>query len=266
MAETVRGSRRANSNTTLTNAISFLVEQTIKERVNTSEVVSVVSSDKQGNTSKGGKLKATPLVQNIDGFNKVVKNAPISAMPFYRPQAGKCAIIMEPQPGDKALAIFTKHDSSNLEAGKSDPVQPGSFRTFDQADGFLVNGILGEEPEVWLMLDPPTGNIELSTKSANIEISCRESGEMVIKSPSGTVTIEAPNITIKGNVMLQGSLTVTGDTEFQGGQLTVNGNELVKGSLTANNGVTDVDVRLKTHLHTGVEPGGGTTAVPVPGS
>lgn len=268
--ETVKGAKRANSTTTFANAVSFLIDQKINERVNTAEIMTVGKSDPQPNTSTGGKLTATPMVQRVDGFGKTVKNAPISNMPFYRPQAGKAAIIMEPQPGDKALAVFSKLDSSNLAVGQNDQVQPGSHRKFDQADGFLINGILGVEPEIWLMLDPASGNIELSTKAASVEISCRDSGDMVIKTGSGAVTIECttaatitcPKIELEGDVHITGSLTVDGATTGSGGGPAVFSN----GILNQANGITDQDVTVKTHLHSGIQPGGANTAVPVPGT
>lgn len=277
MSETVKGSKRANSGNTLTNAISFLVEQEIKRRINTAEIMSVNSSDAQGNTSTGGRLKSTPMVKQIDGFGNAIDVTKMPGMPFYRPQAGKAAIIMEPQAGDKAIAIFTKRDSSGLEVGKNDPVQPGTHRNFDPADGFLINGFLGVEPEIWLMLDPVSGNIELSTKSANVEISCRDSGDLDIKTGAGKFTITgteestitAPNLILDGNVRITGSLIVEGASSGGGGGPAIFSNGIINkqnGILNEGGGITDVDVTVKTHLHSGVQSGGGNTADPVAGT
>ena len=164
----VKGSRRLNSANTPTNALIFLTEQTVRRMVNTAEVVSIDKADAQGRTSSGGRATARPLITQTDGFNQALPVTPIPNLPFYRPQAGKAAILMEPQPGDKALAVFTKRDSSALAVGKNEASPPASHRIFDQGDGFLINGILGQEPEIWLMLDPATGEISLSTKAANL--------------------------------------------------------------------------------------------------
>ncbi len=61
-------------------------------------------------------------------------------MSFFRPQAGKAAIVMDPQPADNAILITMKRDSSGVDSGKNDPVQPDSFRTFDQADAVYERG------------------------------------------------------------------------------------------------------------------------------
>ena len=277
MSETVKGARRANSRNTLSNAISFLVEREIKRQLNTAEVVRVDESEPQGNTSKGAKLKATPLVKQVDGFEKTIDSTQSPKAWFYRPQAGKAAIIMEPQPGDKAIALFTKRDSSGLEVGKNDPVQPGSHRNFDQADAFLINGFLGVEPKIWLMLDPASGNIELSTESANVEISCRDSGDLDIKTGSGKFTItgteestiKMPDLILDGNVRITGNLSVDGESTGAAGGPAIFRNGIINrqnGIKNQAGGITDEDVTVKTHLHKGVVPGTGNTADPVAGT
>jgi hypothetical protein len=189
--QTVKGVGKLNTPNTPTNAMSFMVEQMIRQIVNTAEIVSIITADPQGKESAGGRAAARPLISQTDGWGRALPTTPLPALPFYRPQAGKAAIIMEPQPGDKALAIFTKRDSSGLAVGKNEASPPGSHRIFDQADGFLINGILGVEPEIWLRLDPASGEISLSTKAAKVDISCRESGDIEIKAGGGNVFITA---------------------------------------------------------------------------
>jgi hypothetical protein len=223
--KTVKGAQKLNTPNTPTNAMAFMVEQMIRQNVNTAEIVSINSADEQGKTSAGGRATATPLISQTDGWDKALPTTSIPGLPFYRPQAGKAAIIMEPQPGDKAIAIFTKRDSSALAVGKNEASPPASHRTFDQADGILINGVLGVEPETWLLLDPETGKISLSTKAASVEVSARESGDIEIKPGAGTFTmsatedstVDAPLVTFTGNVIIKGGLTVEGATNGAGG-------------------------------------------------
>jgi len=264
--KTVKGVESLNTPNTPTNALAFLVEQLIRQNVNTAEVVSIDQADAQGPASVGGRASATPLISQTDGWNNALPVAALPSLPFYRPQAGKAAIIMEPQPGDKALAIFTKRDSSALAVGKNEASPPASHRTFDQADGFLINGFLGVEPEIWLRLDPATGEISLSTKAASIDISCRESGDIDIKTGAGNVsitataaaTILAPQIVLDGDVRITGNLTTEGISEGPGG-----GAFNIRGGLHNEGGeIRSNNVTLETHTHSGVEPGGGNTAGP----
>lgn len=275
----VKGTKKLTTANTPTNAIAFLVEQTIRDTVNTAEVVSIDSADQAGTGGAAGYAAATPLVCQTDAFDNTLPPASIPKMPFFRPQAGKAAIVMDPQPGDKAILVAMKRDSSGVVSGKGEPVQPGSFRTFDQADGFLLNGFLGEEPEIWLMLDPASGNIELSTKSANVEISCRDSGDLDIKTGSGKFTItgtedsaiKMPNLILDGNVRITGGLIVEGETTGAGGGPAVFSNGIVNqaGGISNTGGITNTDgnttsngVTVETHTHQGVEPGGGSSGSP----
>jgi hypothetical protein len=187
--------------------------------------VRIDQADQQGTDNPAGYANATPLVCQIDAFNEIVPTASLQHIPYLRPQAGKAAVIMDPQPGDKALAVFLNRDSSVVRTETKRPVQPGSFREHALGDAYLINGFLGETPEIWLQLDPVSGDISLSTKAANIDISCRESGDIDIKTGAGTIRIEAtdtvttksPRIILDGDVLITGNLAVEGETTGHGG-------------------------------------------------
>lgn len=260
----VKGTKKLTSANTMTNAVSFLVEQTIKDMVNTAEVVSIDKADQSGTGGPAGYAAATPLVCQVDSFDNALPPASIAKMPFFRPQAGKAAIVMDPQPGDKAILVAMKRDSSGVATGKKQPVPPASFRNFDQADGYLLNGFLGEAPEIWLHLNPATGDISLSTKAANIDVSCRESGDIAIKTGSGSVIITAGeggrgDITLDGNVTVTRTLTVRNKYAEQSSQF-MGGFNNTGGTVTSN------AVTLETHTHKGVQSGNDNTGSPNGGS
>lgn len=256
----VKGTKRLTTANTPTNATAFLIEQTIRDTVNTAEVVSVDGADQTGTDGAAGYAAATPLVCQTDAFDNTLPPTSIPKMPFLRPQAGKAAIVMDPQPGDKAILIAMKRDSSGVVSGKGDPVQPASFRTFDQADGYLINGFLGEAPEIWLHLNPVTGDISLSTKAANIDISCRESGDILVKTGSGNITVQAGNGG-EGTITLDGQVVVTRNLIIQ--NKNNEGQSQMAGGFNNTGGkVTSNTVTLETHTHTGVQTGGGSTGSP----
>ena len=261
---TVKGVKGLTAANTQANAISFLVNQAIRNTVNTAEVVSIDSADQPGADGAAGYAAATPLVCQTDAFNNTLPPASIPKMPYLRPQAGKAAIIMDPQPGDKAIAVFMKRDSSGVKSGSGDPVQPASFRTFDQADGFLINGFLGEKPEIWLRLDPVTGDISLSTKAANIDISCRQSGDINIKTGSGNVTLQAGGGG-EGTITLDGQVIVTRTLQIQNKNVEA-ASRFAGGFNNTGGAVSSNGVTLETHTHTGVQPGNGDTGAPNGGS
>ena len=264
MSKPVKGTKRLTTANTLTNAMSFMIEQTIRDTVNTAEVVSIDDADQNGTDGAAGYAAATPLVCQTDAYANILPPSSIPRMPFFRPQAGKAAIVMDPQPGDKAVMVAMKRDSSGVASGKDDPVQPASFRTFDQADGYLINGFLGETPEIWLHLNPATGDISLSTKAANMDISCRESGDIVVKTGAGNITIQAGNggegtITLDGHVVATRTITVQNKNNEAASQFT-GGFSNTGGQVTSNS------VTLETHKHNGIQPGGGNTGSPNEGT
>lgn len=260
----VKGTKKLTTANTPTNATAFLIEQTIRDTVNTAEVVSIDGADQAGTDGAAGYASATPLVCQTDAFNNALPTTSIPKMPFLRPQAGKAAIVMDPQPGDKAIAISMKRDSSGVTSGKGDPVHPASFRTFDQSDGYLINGFLGEAPEIWLHLNPVTGDISLSTKAANIDVSCRESGDILVKTGSGNVTIQAGDGG-EGTITLDGQVVVTRNILVQ--NKNNEGQSQMRGGFDNTGGrITSNSIALETHTHNGIQTGPSNTGSPNSGT
>lgn len=279
----VRGTKRDTSANTLLNSLDSVVEAKIHDTINTAELVTINLAEGQDSDSNGGRARCTPLVAQVDGFNNAIATTPIPNLPFYRPQAGKAAILMRPQPGDTALAIYCKRDSSGVDVGTRKSVRPGSFRAFDQADGCLLNGFLGQAPEIWLLLDPESGDIELSTKAAKIDITCRESGDILISTAAGKFTIsatdnsdiDAPRVTFSGDVVIKGGLTVEGTAQGANGGPATFSNGIINeaGGIQNTGGISNTggnivtnNITVETHEHSDVAPGGSNSGSPVVGT
>ena len=195
--------RKLNSGASEYNAISFLVEQMIKGMVNTAIPVRVDSCTKPGVGGAAGYVSATPLVQQRGADGKALMPVSLPQLPYYRVQAGTAAVVLDPQPGDIGLAVFSQQDASNVKAGTSEPVQAGSFRAFDMSDGFFVATHYGQTPTTYVHLDP-------------------EKGEVTIKAPT-KITIDAPQIELKG-ALTMGGASGGADTITLDGNVTTNGN------------------------------------------
>ena len=213
MAEdtTRTSNRRLNSGASEYNALSFMVEQAIKGLVNTAIPVRVDSCTKPGVGGAAGYVSATPLVQQRGADGKSLMPVSLPQLPFFRLQCGTAAVVLDPQPGDVGLAIFSQQDASNIEAGKTDPVQAASFRCFDMSDGFYVGGFYGQTPTTYVHLDP-------------------EKGEATIKAPT-KITIDAPQIELKGAVTMGGA--GSSDTITLDGSIVTNGNISTTGNVSA---------------------------------
>ncbi len=262
-SNSVKGQKKITSANTMYNALDFVTRQKISDMVETADIVSIVKADQNGDSGPGGYASATPLISQTDGFGNAIPPTTIPKMVFYRPQSGKAAIIMDPQPGDKALAVYTKRDSSGITVGENKPMQPASFRSFDHADGIAFNGILGDTPEIWLHLNPATGDISLSTKTANIEISCREEGDIVVKTGNGNVTIQAGE-NGEGDITLDGKVIVTRVIQVQNknSESGDSGASFVGGFTNTGGKITSNGVTVETHTHSGVDSGPDSSGSP----
>lgn len=233
MAEdtTRTSNRRLNSGASEYNAISFMVENMIKGMVNTAIPVRVDSCTKPGPGGAAGYVSATPLVMQRGADGKSLQPVSLPQLPFYRVQAGTAAVVLDPQPGDVGLAVFSQQDASNIEAGKTDPVQAGSFRAFDMSDGFFVSCHYGKTPTVYVELEQDKG-ITLKTPSNEITID-KDGGNVNVKAQA-KITLEAPTIELKGALMMGNSAgSGTGDTMKITGNLDVTGTIDTNGSVTA---------------------------------
>jgi hypothetical protein len=68
--------------------------------------------------------------------------------------------------------------------------------------------------------------------------------------------------TINGNVNMAGNLAITGDLSVSG-NISAGGNVTADGTVTGTVDVVGGGVSLKTHVHTGVTPGGGNSGPPL---
>lgn len=192
--------------------------------VATATVVRVEAVTNAGGVTPAGTVDVTPLVSLIDGRGDGVPHGVVYGLPYSRLQGGANAVIMDPQVGDLGIVVFASRDISKVKATKAAAL-PGSRRQFSMADGMYVGGILNGTPTQYVRFVP--GGVE-------------------VVSPL-KVTVTAPDIELAGDVV------VTGDLTLPTGSVTVTAGDVTAGTIP-----------LKTHRHTGVTTGGGTSAGPTP--
>lgn len=157
------------------NALSFMIQQAIREQVNTCIICKVVGvSD--------GYVDVLPLVTQISGKDEAIAPTTLYKLPFMRYHAGIAAVILNPVVGDIGLAVFAGKDCSNVKVGTSEPVPPASFRDNSMANGFYIGGFLNQAPSVFIEL-----------------------------TQGGAVNITAPGgVNINGNVTVSGDVVASG--------------------------------------------------------
>lgn len=177
----VKGLADEFTDTTPLNQLEFLIK-TLTRDMSTAIPV-IVTAVQTGDTNAAGYVDARPLVAQIDAWGNSLPMASIHHLPYFRLQAGRAAVVIDPVVGDIGLAIFAQSDCSAIKQGQSETVQPGSWRKFDQADGFYVGGFLNTSIDTYVRL--------------------AQDGTVKVKAP-GNMTIDAPTVTYTGDIICGG--------------------------------------------------------------
>lgn len=219
-------SREHFSANTPENALDFVIERYLKGKLNTALPVRVVAVN-PGKVGPCGTVDVMPLVGQLDGEGNALAPQTIHGVPYTRIQGGVAAVIVDPEPGDIGLAVFCQRDISSAMANKGS-ANPGSFRTFDQADAWYIGGGKNKTPEIYLEL--------------------KQEGVATLRAPL-KIILDSPLVELTG-VLSQG----TG--EGAGGESTFNGRIKSTGDQVAGT------VSQMGHVHEGVQAGGDTTGRP----
>lgn len=256
---TVKGFRTSFSKNCLVNALDLMMRNTLDGSINTADVVQVKTVHAGGPGAGTGYVDVLPLVRHLDAWNSTVETVTMFRLPYSRIQGGIAAVVIDPVPGDIGLAVYTKADSSLVEPGQKDTVQPGSFRSFSRADGFYIGGFLNQAPEIWLELNQDREAVLHAPKKVTIE-----TDDCVINAKKST-TINTETFTVNASKKASiyapawdfGDVTGSG-TATANMRLNINqtGHHVSTGDQIAG-GISQMH-----HVHKGVQTGGGTTGGP----
>jgi len=173
----VQGVANYNAGTSPFNSLSFIVQQAIRQQVNTCIICKVVARD-------GAYVDVLPLVTGVSGKGEAVQPTTLYKLPYMRYHAGVAAVILDPVPGDIGLAVFASKDCSNVKAGTTEPQQPASFRGNSQANGFYIGGFLNKAPSVFIELTQGGAVNITAPGGVNINGSVTVSGDVVASGKS----------------------------------------------------------------------------------
>lgn len=159
-------------------------------------------------------------------------------VPIQFPKAGGFALTLPIEAGDEVLVIWASRciDAWWQSGGIQKPMET---RMHDLSDGFAIVGI-SSVPNV--IPNISATSVQLRNQAGTTYVEIDATGKVKIVSPS-EIELVAPLISIDGDVAVDGSIEVTGD-------------------VVADGEVTGNGIPLSTHVHGGVEPGGGTSGGP----
>lgn len=229
------------------NPLLFVIWQQLA-KVSTIKVVLVKAVDTAKKT-----VDVQPMVNQLDGDNQSTPHGTVLGIPYIIWQYGKNAVLADPAIDDIGVMMCSDRDISSVKATKAIS-NPGSDNRFAAADGIYLGGILNGAAEQWLRFTD-TG-MDWHDKNANT----------ILSNADG---IYLNGILFNRSSQVQGNLPVTGALELGGSLQNISGGLYagdihVAGTVTGDTDVVSGALHLRTHRHTGVTTGGGTSTGPVP--
>jgi hypothetical protein len=173
----VQGVAKYNAGTSPFNSLSFIIQQAIRQQVNTCIICKVEACS-------DGYVDVLPMVTGISGKGEAIQPTTLYKLPYMRYHAGAAAVILDPVPGDIGLAVFASKDCSNVKVGTTEPQQPASFRGNSQANGFYIGGFLNKAPSVFIELTQGGAVNITAPGGVNINGSVTVSGDVVASGKS----------------------------------------------------------------------------------
>lgn len=194
------------------NVIAFIVKQMIA-RMETMRPVKVVAVHSNGVAAAPGTVDVLPLVNQVDGNSNPTEHGVVNGIPWFRLQSGSSAVICDPQVDDVGFVIVSNKDISLVKSSNGAQSNPGSFRTFNLADGIYVGGLAFAVAPNCYVLFKSDGHLKIVDASGNV------------------LETSASGFALTGNLAVTGTITATGN-------------------ITAGLGGADV-VTMQAHIHAG---------------
>jgi hypothetical protein len=249
------------------NQIAFVIQQAMT-KMQTSTLVKVVACTNSGGVSPVGFVDVVPMVAQLDSNGVGHPHTTIFNLPYLRIQGGSNGIIIDPEPGDIGIACFASRDITKVKNTRA-PAVPGSYRTYDYADGMYLGGMLNGAPNQYVqfnsagvkILSPSKVEINAPTVEINAStVTINASTVDINASTSSTVT--TPIFTVNGDVQVNGGIGGS-DASFTG-TVHADGDITTDSDVIADNDVLAGTISLNSHLHSGVQSGGNNSGPPVP--
>lgn len=216
------------------------------------------------------------IARNPDGTLAAINLPLLLDCPVQFPGGGGVTLTFPLAAGDEVLVVFASRciDSWWQLGGIQGQAE---LRMHDLSDGFVIPAVRSQPRKfsvstgaAQLRTDDGSAVIELNpgTKAVNVTTSgavTASAGGNITATAGGTASVTAsteidltaPVIKLNGNVIAAGTFSQTG-----GGSSTMSGSLSVTGSLTASVDVVGGGKSLKTHTHSGVTSGSGSSGPP----
>lgn len=157
------------------------------------------------------------------------------------PEVGEQVVVVS-QYGDPAQGIVL---GSVYQTAHAAPAAKKTTHRIEYADGAFIQ--YERDGSTYVLDVPSAGSITLHCGGSTLKL---EDGKATLTTPE--LVVDSPKSTFTGEVTVQGKLT------YQAGMAGTGTASITGGDVVADS------ISLKTHKTSGVQPGGGTSSVPVP--
>lgn len=197
-------------------ALQYVINTIINNKVNTTELVRVLSVDEQNK-----EISVIPIVKNVDAKGNAIEESEIYGVRYIMWQYGANAIQALPQVGDVGLILVSKRDISKIETGIVD-----SRRKFNLADSIYIGGLCGFNQSPTQFIKFNENGIEITSPTA---ISLTAPNATI--NASGNVDLTAQNVNVNSesiNLGGVGGSAVARIGDAVAGGVIVGGSSVVK--------------------------------------
>ncbi|HHH0249984.1 phage baseplate assembly protein V [Yersinia enterocolitica] len=183
-----------------------------------------------------------------------VKLPLLEDLPVVFPRGGGVTLTFPVSAGDECLVVFSDRciDFWHQSGGFQEPVDD---RMHDLSDAVAIVGLQSQATRI---SNISTSAAQLRSDDGAAFIELEPASHAVTVTTSGKLTATAEEITVNGPTIFNGPVTFNGPiTQTQG-----NGDASFGGSINASGDVKSGNISLQTHVHSGVQTGGGNTGEP----
>lgn len=207
-------------------------------RINTATLVRVLAV--QPTAGKVGFVTVQPLVLGATTGGQPIEEAPLYGVPYARLQGGASAVILDPAIGDIGIALFAQRDISNVKATCQESL-PGTDRQYSESDALYIGQCLNGDPTQFVRFHPNAGGIDIVSPNGTINLQT-----------AGNVHFTAQTVIFDADVVFNKNVSST---------KTGAGVNSFAAPIVAPDAVIG-GVTQSTHVHGGVQPGGGNSSGP----
>lgn len=210
------------------NAIKAIINHVVdgRSKISLGKVIAVYKDKKQ--------VDIQPLSSHSYKDGQEIPQVPVYGISYFRLQAGKNAIIIDPQVGDIGVYACADRDISRIVATKKASI-PATNRKDSPSDAIYFGSVLGDVPNQFIEIKDD--GIHITTPN-DITATCKD---MVVNA-SGDVNIKAVNVKIDAS-----------------SNVDVTASKINLNSTVYANDVIISSISVGSHTHGGVQTGGGST-------